>query len=475
MIFCPYCFYLKMKRAGIVFLFICGFLVAISRTLAYRTNSGNYRTTSPDSDRSSQQDYSLRSNINYKLQNNYELYIDRDGKLNQHKESVRHARILLKNGNQSYRFTLNDMEVMMGVYPINPKDKEKILRQTLKEPSLCYLLAGLLMPHLDNIRIDNGAIYGFIIRGSRNVNNVASDTLDVDVIVANVPISLGSFRFKGNKQMPYPVPFLVSHYQHLTGNMNRNYQYICRMPDVLLDVLYTTKSGVKITFNGQKYPANTFYPYGITSFLENPNNRPVQTRIPPSDKVNFQLREAEQAASDVAIRTLTASGARGTLFRKVDERLMSHVSFQNVKSGLRAFLRNDSNKSLEPTVGVFFFLALAQNLTKGKVSQNSVLGIRKIEVTNITPNSSGSLGGFVLKLYTSKSVISINAKIIGNKRIPLPTNIKANGLMMYVIPYTYGLQLRGTGPVFSVLGSTITFSNAFDYKLNSLASSVKAI
>ncbi|CRG93145.1 secreted ookinete protein, putative [Plasmodium gallinaceum] len=415
--------------------------------------------------------FNLRENIDYKRKFNYELYISSDGELQQQRFGVNETRQIIKKNVESFRYLVNDMEILFGVYKFNSRDTEKVLRETLKPESVCFMIVGLIINVLNKIDIDDASLYGLQIKGERNGNNVNS-TLGISAIFSNITIPLGNFYFPEVKRVPYQVPFLVGYYNSRSGIKHKSFSHICSLPKFLIDVIHTSKDGLKVNFNGNDIDLKELFPATLAYALENSNSLPNLKDDLQKDERTKLLDILRRDASDVPYRRMKDSGIEGEGIEKPADRILATTSFSNARGKVRDFLASSGKSNMDTDSIALYFLSLSQNIyPRTKESESG--RITHVKVTNVQKNASGYLSSFKLDLGLENSrVISIVGTVNG-KNIYVPKETISSKTITYNVPFSYGLSLNELGLSYGFSGLFFPFNKILPYNLNNLASFVK--
>lgn len=414
----------------------------------------------------------IRENIKYKRKNNYELYVDSNKVLQQHKVGVNEPRQILKGNVPELRYAINDLEIIFNVYPFEPRYEKKILRETLKPASLCYTIAGLLLPHLNEIRVDGAPVFGFVIHGTRKSDNTASNVFKIDVVLSNIEYPLGTFEFPVTEELHYQIPFLVNYYENVSGYNRKNFSYICSLPKFLIDVIHTSSSGLQFNFNGKELPAKELFPITVTYFAEHSKSVPVQKAKPSSAEVSTATDFIRRVGTDIKYRFVTNAGPAGTGLQEPLERALANSSFAKMKDALRHFLVNPAVNSLPQEFVTHYFLILSQNLLK-KANVKSTQLIKNLELSNVVVDNSKFLVSFELKLTLEDgNVLAVKGTSARNAKIPVPLSASTGNKHSSDVPPSYGFEVTPSGLKHAFCKYESDFSKLFDYKINKLASLV---
>ncbi|CAD2100293.1 hypothetical protein YYG_03640 [Plasmodium vinckei petteri] len=474
-----------MNKLLLISLFLYG--VAAIRPF----KGGNYeeaaKTISEDLERKSKKNgvmndkpFNLRENINYERKNNYELYTDIDGELKQQKFGVNEPRQILKKNMDDFRYLINDLEILFGVYKFNPRDKEKVLRETLKPESLCFTIMGLISNHLDEFKINNAPIYGLYIKGERNSNLEVDSTLGIYAILSNVTVSVGNFTFPEMKNAPYQLPYLVGHYDSRTGFKNKDIAYLCPLPTFLIDVIRTTQFGLRVSYNGTDIDVKELFPITLSYALENKSMLPIyKENSNYKDEKTKLLNILSKEAEDIPFRTVKDKSISGKGVKNPEERLLVSKSFFNSREQIKKFVSSSGKTPMDENSIALYFLALSQN-TLSKQKGFTMTRITNINVTNIQKSNTGYLSQYSIKLgLENNSNITINA-VVNGKNIFVPSILEKNSttvtsgspsISFENIPYSYGIYVNegGAGLVYLFADLVFNFNKAFPYNVNNLS------
>ncbi|SBS82104.1 secreted ookinete protein, putative [Plasmodium malariae] len=467
-----------MNKLFVLFLFL--YVVAAVRPIKeqYREISNTLNNNLKKRNTNTGKPFNLKESIAYERKNNYELYIDTNGELKQQRNSVNEPRQLLKKKMENFRYLINDLEIHFGVYKFNSYDKDKVLRETLKPESLCFTILGLLTDTLNKITINDSPIYGFIIKGEKNENNEVNSTLGIYVILSNVTVPLGDFYFPKMKNAPYEIPFLVGYYDSRRGYRNKKFSYLCPLPPFLVDVIRTTKFGLKVKFNSLDLDVNEFYPATLSHALENKDLLPVQKSDSFKEERNKMINLLANVAKDVPYRSIiNDSHVMGVGFIKPEERIWATKSFSTIKEQIKQFLSSSGRTPMDNEAVAIYFLSLSQRLHIN-INGTKSNKITKIQVSNVQKNNAGVLEKYTIKLDFENSASTTTNAVVKGKNIFIPkslNNIQAT--ITYEIPPTFGLAVGqgGQGVTYTFAELTFPLSNLFPYNVNNLSSFVKNI
>ncbi|SBT31352.1 secreted ookinete protein, putative (PSOP1) [Plasmodium ovale wallikeri] len=418
--------------------------------------------------------FNLRENINYERKNNYELYIDVNGELKQERFNVKEPRQVLKKNMEQFRYLINDLEILFGVYKFNSRDKEKVLRETLKPESLCFTILGLLETNLNKINVDDSPIYGLLINGERNSNEEVSTTLGIYVILSNITVSMGSFTFPELKNAPYQIPYLVGHYDSRSGYKSKQFSYLCPLPTFFIDVIRTTKFGLKVNFNGLDMDARELFPVTLSYALKNGNVLPVQKEDNYKDERKKLIEILKKEGKDISYRFIKDQGVEGNGIKKPEERILVTKSFINSREKIKNFLTSSGKTTMDTDSMAIYFLALSQNLFS-KWKNAEAKRLTKIEVTNIQKNNAGYLAQYTIKLGLEDSTWITTEGIVKGKNIFVPRELSGpKNSITYDVPFVYGLFLNesSTGLTYTFAGLSFLLKKALPYNVNNLSSFV---
>lgn len=415
----------------------------------------------------------IRDNINYERKHNYELYKDKDKKLQQYKTNVNEPRQILKQNIPDFRYAINDMEILFNVYPYEPRYEKKILRETLKPSSLCYALTGLLLPKLNEIQINNSPLYGFVIKGARNGDSIANNTLEIRAVLSNIEYPLGTFEFPPTDELHYQIPFLVNYYENASGYNRKYFSYICPLPRFLIDVFHTSSRGLQFNFNGRDIEADELFPITVTYFNGNSKATPIQRTQPTSAEIKKATELINNIGADVKYRNVTNSGPSGNGLQSPLERIFVNESFIKMKEEVRSFLNNSSFTFTSQENIPLYFLILSQNLFKSKPVKTSSI-ISNVELLNVKANKyNGLLESYELRVtLNGEDVVSVKGVAIKNAKIPVPSGVTSGEKLSVSVSPAYGFELTPQGIKYVFCGFEDQFSKLFDYKMNKLASLV---
>ncbi|CXI19952.1 secreted ookinete protein, putative [Plasmodium berghei] len=458
---------------------------------AVRPFKGNYddavKTINDDLERKSKKNgtmndkpFNLRENINYERKNNYELYTDIDGELKQQKFNVNEPRQILKKNIDEFRYLINDLEILFGVYKFNPRDKEKVLKETLKPESLCFTIMGLISNHLNELKVNNAPIYGLYIKGERNSNYEVNSTLGIYAILSNITISIGNFTFPEMKNAPYQLPYLVGHYDSRTGFKNKDIAYLCPLPKFLIDVIRTTQFGLRVFYNGADIDVKELFPITLSYALENKSLLPIYKedsnyKAEKTKLLNILSKEAE----DIPFRMIKDKSISGKGIKNPEERLLVSKSFFNSREQIKKFISSSGKTPMDSNSIALYFLALSQNAFS-KQKNFAMSRITKINVTNIQKSKNGYLSQYSIQLgLENNSSITINA-VVNGKNIYVPSILEKNSsiitsgspsISFETIPYSYGIYVNEgvSGLVYIFADLVFNFNKAFPYNVNNLS------
>ncbi|ANQ06289.1 Uncharacterized protein PCOAH_00004450 [Plasmodium coatneyi] len=438
----------------------------LNEELGRRSNSNNGKS------------FNLEESIKYERKNNYELYVDSDGELQQERFGVKEPRQLLKKNVDHLRYLINDLEVLTGVYKFNARDKEKVLKETLKPESLCFTMLGLLSNNINKVLpVEDSPIYGLLIKGERNTStNEVNTELSIYAILSNLSVYVGEFKFPSLKTAPYEIPFLVGYYNNKgNGFGNKTFSYLCPLPTFLIDVVRTTKFGLKFNFNGTDLDAQELFPASLTHWIEQPSMVPVQTGDKYESERKAMVEVLNKEAKDVTYRKVHDTGMiEGVGIVKAQERILASTSFSNMRETVKSFLSSGGKTPMDGSSSALYFLALSQKLF-GKTKDTAQKRVTRVEVSNVVQNKGGFLQGYSLKLTLEDSTfVAIEANVQG-KNILVPGKMSSGAASMEV-PVAYGISVGGgAGLTYSFAGLSFDLSSALPYSMNSLASFVSAV
>ncbi|CAA9986596.1 conserved Plasmodium protein, unknown function [Plasmodium knowlesi strain H] len=426
--------------------------------------------------------FNLKENIKYERKNNYELFVDSNGELQQERFGVKEPRQLLKKNVDQLRYLINDLEVLTGVYKFNARDKEKVLKETLKPESLCFTMLGLLSNNINKVLpVDDSPIYGLLIKGERNTNtNEVNTELSIYAILSNLSVYVGEFKFPSLKTAPYEIPFLVGYYNNKgNGFGNKTFSYLCPLPTFLIDVVRTTKFGMKFNFNGVDMNAEMLFPATLSHWLDMPSMVPVQTGDKYESERNAMVQVLNKEAKDVTYRKVHDTGViEGEGIVKAQERILASISFSNMREAVKRFLASSGKTPMDEPSSVLYFLALSQKLF-GKTKETTQKRVTNVEVSNVVQNKGGFLQAYNLKLTLEDSTsVTVDALVQGkNVLVPSKMSDGSSGASASLeVPVAYGLSVGGNaGLTYSFAGLSFDLSNAFPYSMNNLASFVSAV
>lgn len=462
-------------------LLFCLFLYSVVAVRPYKERYGNvskhldneFKKRNPDGGKP----FNLKENINYVRKNNYELYVDANGELKQQNYNVNEPRQVLKKNMDKFRYLINDLEVLFGVYELNARDKEKVLRETLKKESLCFTIAGLVSNSLNQINVEDSPIYGLLIQGERDRNYEVNNTLDIYVILSNISVPLGSFFFPEMKRAPYQLPYLVGHYDSRSGIKNKSISYLCPLPEFLIDVMRTTKYGLKFNFNGTDLDVKELFPVTLTNTLETASLLPVQKEDSYKNERNVLLGILQNISKDIPYRKVVDRGVQGNGIINPEERILASKSFSSSRENIKNFVSNSGKSSLDTSSMALYFLALSQNLferTRNAVPSSNRL--TNITVTNVQTNNAGYLTHYTLKLGLENSRSLTVEGLVNGKNIFVPKGIQnIETVVSYDVPYTWGIMVSPQEGFSYIFGNFVfDIAKSFSYNVNNLSSFVRS-
>ncbi|GAW79356.1 hypothetical protein, conserved [Plasmodium gonderi] len=446
--------------------------------------------------------FNLEENIKYKRKNNYELFVNSNGELKQERYGVTEPRQMLKKNISHLRYLINDLEILTGVYKFNGRDKEKVLKETLKPESLCFTLLGLLSNNINNLlTVEDSPIYGFLIKGEKiPYTNQVKNLLEIYVIMSNISVYLGDFYFPTSKNAPYEIPFLFGYYDNkINGSVNKtSFNYLCPLPTFLIDVIRTTKFGMKFNFNGSDLDAKELYPATLSYWIETPNMLPIQKGDKYKNSRMQMIDLLKKEAKDVSYRKVHDTGLiDGVGIQQAYDRIKASLSFSNALETIKKFLStsgktsmdssSSSNYSEAPTA--LYFLLLSQKLFTKVKKQEPKSVITKVDISNVKENASGYLQAYTIKLTLEDSTCITTDAVVQGKNILMPQNIKlksalkggekgtstSTSTVSLDVPFNYGLQVGGNdGLTYSFAGFSFSMSKTLPYSINSLTPFVHA-
>lgn len=428
--------------------------------------------------------FNLKENIEYKRQNNYELYRNDNGELKQERYSVQEVRQILKQNSPDIRYLVNDLEVIFGVYKYEPRDKEKVLRETLKSESLCFTILGLLSNEINKINITDSTIYGFVIKGSRLRANEAKNSFNIYVILSNTTVPLGTFTLPIFEHAPYTLPYLINFYDriqnytyHKKNGNDKTISYLCPLPQFLIDVIRTTKFGLKFNFNGQDINVNELFPATLSYVLQKPDNLPVKTNDEKQNERMKLLDTINKYAKDIPYRPVKNNGAVGVGVIIPKERLLASSSFFNAREKVKNFIAKAGKIAMDNYSSALYFIFLSQNL-RFQINDNKSKSrlIEKIKIQNVHITNTGYLQSYTIQLLlTTGTWISANANVV-KKNIFIPTEIikRATANIEQDILLSYGLEVgpNGNGLGYKFGNVEFPLKDVLPYNINALASAV---
>ncbi|EUD65249.1 hypothetical protein C922_04378 [Plasmodium inui San Antonio 1] len=424
--------------------------------------------------------FNLQENIKYKRQNNYEFFVDSDGQLQQERFGVNEPRQVLKKNLDQLRYLINDMEVLTGMYTFNARDKEKVLKETLKPESLCFTMLGLLSDNINKLLpVESSPIYGLLINGERNTStNEVNKELSIYAILSNISVYVGEFKFPILKNAPYEIPFLIGYYDNKgNGFRNKTFSYLCPLPTFLIDVIRTTKFGMKFNFNGLDLEAKELFPASLSHWIEMPSMVPVQTGDKYDSERKAMVEVLKKEAKDVTYRKVHKTGViEGVGIVKAQERILASTSFSNMRETVKSFLASSGRTSMDGASTALYFMALSQKLFS-KMKDTPHRRVTRVDVSNVVENKSGFLQGYSLKLTLEDSTFVTAEALVQGKNVLVPRELKkgSSGAASLEVPVAYGLSVGGgAGLTYSFAGLAFDLKSALPYSVNSLASFVRA-
>ncbi|KJP87869.1 hypothetical protein AK88_02473 [Plasmodium fragile] len=472
------------KLLSLTLLLCCLYSVA-----AVRPSNGRYETVSNNlngqlgSRRSSNngKSFNLQENIKYERKNNYELFVDSNGQLQQERFGVKEPRQVLKKNVDQLRYLINDLEVLTGVYTFNARDKEKVLKETLKPESLCFTMLGLLSNNINKVvQVEDSPIYGLLIKGERNINtNEVKNELSIYGILSNLSVYIGEFKFPTLKTAPYEIPFLVGYYDNKgNGFRNKTFSYLCPLPTFLIDVIRTTKFGMKFNFNGVDWDVQELFPASLSHWMDIPSMVPVQTGDTYQMERRAMVEVLTKEAKDVTYRKVFDTGVvEGVGIVKAQERILASISFSNMRETVKSFLASSGKTSMNGPSSSLYFVALSQKLLTN-MKDTAHRRVTRVEVSNVVQNKGGFLQGYSLKLTLEDSTFVTVEALVQGKNVLVPQEMKtgSSGVASLDVPVAYGLGVGGgSGLTYTFAGLAFDLSLALPYSMNSLASFVKAV
>ncbi|SCO70899.1 secreted ookinete protein, putative [Plasmodium vivax] len=432
--------------------------------------------------------FNLQDNIKYERKNNYELFVDANGELQQQRFGVKEPRQLLKKSLDQLRYLINDLEILTGVYTFNARDKEKVLKETLKPESLCFTMFGLLANHINKLLqpVEDSPIYGLIIKGERNTStNEVSKELSIYVILSNLSVYVGEFKFPTLKTAPYEIPFLVGYYDSKgSGFKNKAFSYVCPLPTFLIDVIRTTKMGMKFNFNGGDLDVKELFPASLSHWVETPSMLPAQTGDKHDRERKAIIEVLKKEAKDVTYRKVHSTGViEGVGIVQPQERILASISFANMRETVKRFLASSGRTSMDGSSTALYFVAISQKLF-ATMKDTAQRRVTRVEVSNVVQNKAGFLQGYSLKLTLEDSTFVATEALVQGKNVLVPRELRggsgggvgtAGGAASLEVPVAYGLRLGGgSGLAYSFAGLAFDLSRALPYSVSSLASFARA-
>ncbi|GAB64845.1 hypothetical protein PCYB_032560 [Plasmodium cynomolgi strain B] len=425
--------------------------------------------------------FNLQDSIKYERKNNYEFFVDSNGELQQERFGVKEPRQLLKKSIDHLRYLINDLEILTGVYTFNARDKEKVLKETLKPESLCFTMLGLLSDNINKLLpLEDSPIYGLLIKGERNTStNEVNKELSIYAILSNLTVYVGEFKFPILKNAPYEIPFLVGYYSNKgNGFKNKTFSYLCPLPTFLIDVVRTTRFGMKFNFNGVDLDANELFPASLSHWIEMPSMVPVQTGDKYDKERNAAVEVLKKEAKDVTYRKVKDTGViEGVGIVKAQERILASISFSKMRETVKSFLASSGKISMDGPSTALYFMALSEKLLS-KMKDTEVKRVTRVDVSNVMENKSGFLQGYSLKLTLEDSTFVTVEALVQGKNVLVPRELKGgkSGSASMEVPVAYGLHVGGgAGLSYSFAGLAFDLNRALPYIVNNLASFVRAV
>ncbi|CRH02991.1 secreted ookinete protein, putative [Plasmodium relictum] len=412
----------------------------------------------------------IREQINYQRKNNYELYVTPDGELKHERYNVNEPRQKMKN-NEHVRYLINDLEILHGVYPFSGRDVDKVLKETLKPPSLCFMLAGLLINDLNKINIENSPIYGFLINGEKDGLNV-KNVLEISVILSNVTVPLGSYFFPNVKIYPYQIPFLVGFYSNKYGYKESKISYLCSLPHFLIDVVHTSSSGLVFNFNGNEISFRELFPATLKHSMEIPSFLPVKREDPHESERSKLLSKLQKYSEEVPYRSVKDAKIEGEGIENPAERILVTKTFSAARDKVKNLFSSSGRSSMDINSIVLYFLALGQNIFP-KTKPLSLYRVTMVKIENVQVDSAGFLSSFQVELVVNDNEKSISEGSVHGKKILVPREILRTPSIIYEVPITYGLYINAMGLVYGFGGFYFPLSKALPYNVQSLAAYVQ--
>ncbi|VWU51640.1 secreted ookinete protein, putative [Hepatocystis sp. ex Piliocolobus tephrosceles] len=428
------------------------------------------------SDSGNKKNPSLKESIEYERKNNYELYIDDSGALQQERCSVGEPRQILKQNFENFRYLVNDLEIIFGVYKFNAYDKEKVLKETLKKESLCFTILGLLLNKINEIKVSDLSVYGFLINGKRDVNNNVHKTLDINIILSNVTVPLGVFDFPEVVYWPYQIPFLVGHYdKNVQFSKNSSFSYTCSLPAFLTDVIKTTTTGLKFNFNGEDLNVNLLFPATLQHAIENPKNLPILKEDEYKYGRNDLLSLIYNYRTEIPIIMMKNNGPTDKAIVEPSQRILANVSFAKAREEIKDALSRAKYIDIDSNSLPLYFIFLSANLNytvNEKTSNNGF--ISKIKISNIKIDDNGNLKSYSIHLELENGNSANANGLVNGKILSLSKQIMSNKEINYTIPITYGLALanNGKGLIFNFANNDYDLKTVLPYNINKMTMNV---